>query len=114
MTCGVPPSTAYAGDDHWPCKMLRPGDLSVHSTFFVFLSRAMKLGACGAGMPLCASSTPFDVHTKSLSPALVTEQSAMLCCDTPSSFIMSKTQTTSASSLCSLSSLLYGPLFLPS
>ena len=38
------------GDDHWPCRMLRPGELSVQSTLPVFLSMAMKLGASGAGM----------------------------------------------------------------
>ena len=53
ITCGTPPSTAYAGLDHWPCRMLVPGELSVQNTLPVFLSTARKLGACGAGRLMC-------------------------------------------------------------
>ena len=69
-----------------------PGELSVHSTLPVFLSSARKLGASGAGMLMCDSSTPLDVLTNRMSPAAVTEQLHMLCCEMPSSFIMSNTQ----------------------
>ena len=65
--------------------MLVPGELSVQSTLPVFLSMAMKLGAAGAGRLTCPSSTPFEVLTNSMSPAAVTEQLHMLCCETPSS-----------------------------
>ncbi len=100
-TCGTPPSTAYAGLDHWPCSTLVPGELSVQMTLPVFLSRATKLGALGAGRLICPSSTPLDVLTNSRSPAAVTEQLAMLCCETPSCFIMLSFQMTSASSVSS-------------
>ena len=92
--------------------MLRPGDLSVQRTLPVFLSMAKKLGASGAGMSLCSSSTPFDVQTNSTSPAPVTEQLHMLCCETPSSFIMSKTQMTSASSSALTVFVVVGPVVL--
>ena len=81
--------------------MFLPGELSVHSTLPVFLSMARKLGASGAGTNLCSSSMPLDVQTNSTSPAAVIEQLLMLCGETPSSFIMSTTQMTSASWLVS-------------
>ena len=47
---------------------------------------------------MCPSSTPLPVITNSQSPWPVTLQEHMLCCETPSCFIMSSIQTTSASS----------------
>ena len=99
----------------------------------MFLSIARKLGASGAGTNLCSSSMPLEVQTKMTSPAPVIEQLLMLCGDTPSSFIMSTTQMTSAScfmsvgiglpvallrastwALTSACSLWYSPSFSPS
>ena len=51
---------------------------------------------------MCPSSTPFEVLTNSRSPAAVTEQLAMLCCEMPSCFIMFSRQMTSASSVSSM------------
>src|SRR5580704_16027912 len=103
-TCGWPPSTPYVGDDHCPCRMLSPGDLSVHSTLAVVLSMAKKLGAFGDGILMWSKSTPFDVQTKSTSPTQQIEQLHMLCWATPIWAIMSNFQMTSASSLFSLAS----------
>src|SRR5262245_38427325 len=94
--------------------MLSPGELSVQSTFPDSLSMAKKLGALGAGSLRCDSSTPFDVLTNSVFPTHITEQLHMLCCDEPSSAIMSNFQTTSASFSSLLTSAVYGPSFLRS
>ena len=76
--------TAKAGEDHWPCRML-PARRVVGPDQLArcVLSRAMKLGASGAGTVLCNSSTPLEVPTSSSSPAAVTEQQVMLCGTTP-------------------------------
>jgi len=63
---------------------------------------------------MCPSSTPLLVLTKRKSPALVTLQEHMLCCETPSCFIMSSTQTMSASSWACSFSAVKGPSFSPS
>src|SRR5262245_35285398 len=99
MICSTPPRTPKAGEDHCPCMMLLPGDLSVQRTSPVTLFNATKLGAFGWATSLCASSTPFDVHTNSVSPTAVTEQLDALCGEAPSLPIISSFQTTSASSL---------------
>ena len=98
-----------AGDDHWPSRMFSPGELSAHTSLPVRLSRAMKLGAWGAGTRLCSSSVPLDVFTSSRSPAAVTEQVLMFSGATPNSLIMSKIHTMSASSQLVFGSDLYGP-----
>ncbi len=36
-----------SGDDHWPCRMLSPGDLSVHSTLAVLLVHREEAGGVG-------------------------------------------------------------------
>src|SRR3954447_5310791 len=90
---------ATAGLDHWPCRMFLPGELSVQYNSPVFLFIATKLGALGAGIVMCASSTPLLVLTNRMSPQLVTEQLHMLCCEVCSLPIMSSTHTTSASPL---------------
>ncbi len=74
----------------------------------------MKLGAWGASTRFCDSSAPFDVLTSNRSPAAVTEQALMFRGLTPSSLIMSKIHTMSASSRWVLGSAVYGPSFLPS
>src|SRR3569833_470828 len=100
-TCGTPPSVAMQGLDHWPCRMLSPGEASVQMILPVCLFTHRKLGALGAGRFTCVSSTPLLVQTNSRSPRAPIEQLHMLCCETPSSFIMSYDQMTSASSLSS-------------
>ena len=62
MTWGTPPTTPTAGDDHCPCRIFSPGELSVHSTSPVFLSIARKLGHLSAERLICDSSTPFEVY----------------------------------------------------
>src|SRR3954470_229422 len=81
ITCATPPMIATAGLDHWPCRMFLPGELSVQYNSPVFLFIATKLGALGAGIVMCASSTPLLVLTNRMSPQLVTEQLHMLCCE---------------------------------
>src|SRR5579872_5371949 len=113
-TWSTPPRLPHAGEDHCPCMMLFPGELSVHMTAPVCLFNARKLGALGCAITLCASSTPFEVLTNSTSPRAVTEQLHALCGEAPSLPIMSIFQMMSASSLFSFGSSLKGPSFLPS
>ena len=56
-----------AGEDHCPCRMFSPGEWSAQTSLPVFLSRAMKLGASGAGTFWCDSSTPLRrVHQQQI------------------------------------------------
>ena len=92
--------------------MNSPGELSCQSSLPVLRSRAMKLGALFAMRgPTRPYEMPFDVLTNKMSPAQVTEQLLILRGNTPSRPIMSNFQTTSASSLALLSSVLNGPSF---
>ena len=77
--------------------MLLPGELSAQTNLPVCLSKAMKLGAFGAGTSVFARFEPFDVFTSSRSPTAVTEQALMLFGLTPNSLIMLKSQTISTS-----------------
>src|SRR5688572_25188968 len=88
ITCGTPWMTATAGLDHWPWRMLMPGELSCQYTSPVILFIARKLGALGLGAVVCCSSRPLPVLTNRMSPSAVTEQEHMLCCDVPRLVIM--------------------------
>ena len=65
------PSTATDAEAHCPSRMFSPGELSAQISSPCALSRAMKLGASGAGMFSLEMSTPLAVQTKSRSPAEV-------------------------------------------
>ena len=84
------------------------------ATLPVYLFTARKLGALGAGMTLCPSSTPLPVTTNTMSPSIAGEHADMLCGKTPNSLIMSSFQTTSPSILSVSFSAVNGPSFLPS
>ena len=65
------------------------GKFFCHFSSCLVLSRAIKLGAFGAGMLMCPSSTPLLVITNRVSLTSNGEEVARLCGKTPSSFIMS-------------------------
>src|SRR5215510_10463831 len=60
-TWSTPPILPTDGVDHWPCRMRSSTELSSHTSFPVFLLRAMMAGARGDGMCTWLSSCPFDV-----------------------------------------------------
>src|SRR6478609_716671 len=97
ITWGLPPITPYAGFDHCPCMMFRPGRLLFQISFPVFLFRQTKLGASGNGMLMWFSSTPLAVVTYSRSPTMSGEQSDMLCGNTLNWSIRLTDQRTSPS-----------------
>ena len=78
-----------AGDDHCPCRIFSPTELSSHTSLPVVLLTAMIAGACGDGTLTWLSSWPFDVLTKIRFSNITGDEFAMLCCITPSSSIMS-------------------------
>src|SRR6266508_2359428 len=113
-TCSTPPIVPTLGVDHWPCRIRSSTELSSHSSFPVFLFRAMIAGALGDGIWTWLSSCPLDVLMNTRSPRMTGEEFDMLCGYEPTSSIMSNDQITSAScSLVSFSSVT-GPSFLPS
>ena len=83
------PTLPTAGDDHCPCRIRSPTELSSHTSLPVFLLTAMIAGAFGDGTLTWLSSWPFDVLTKMRFPYTTGDEFAMLCCSTPSSSIMS-------------------------
>ena len=62
-TMSTPPTVPTVGVDHWPCRILSPGEPSSQTTLPVFLLTAMMAGARGDGMLTWLSSWPFDVLT---------------------------------------------------
>ena len=63
ITWSTPPIFATVGDDHWPCRIFSPTELSSQTSFPVFLLTAMIAGARGEGMLTWLSSWPFEVLT---------------------------------------------------
>ena len=70
----TPPTSPRAGDDHCPCRMFSPGELSCHTTLPVVLLTAMKLGALGAGTLSWLSSRPLEVTTKTRSSQTIGDE----------------------------------------
>ena len=62
--------TPYDGFDQLPWRTSSPGVESSHTSSPVFLSSAMRLGASGAGMFTCPSSTPWPVTVYRMSPTI--------------------------------------------
>src|SRR5687768_243269 len=60
-TCMVSPIMPTAGDDHCPCRIFSPTELSSHTSLPVVLSTAMTDGAFGDGTLTWLSSWPFEV-----------------------------------------------------
>ena len=73
------PILPTVGVDHWPCRILSPGEPSSHATLPVSLFTAMIAGARGEGMLTWLSSWPLDVLTKIRSPQTTGEELARLC-----------------------------------
>src|ERR1700719_243068 len=62
-TCTTSPILPTAADDHWPCRMRSPTELSSHASLPVVLLTAMMDGAFGDGICTWLSSWPFEVLT---------------------------------------------------
>src|SRR3970282_1475513 len=78
-TCSTPPMVPTEGVDHWPCRILSPGEASSHTTFPVSLLTAMSAGARGEGTLTWLSSCPLDVLMKIRSPDDTGDEFARVC-----------------------------------
>ena len=81
-----------AADDHCPCRMRSPTELSSQASLPVCLLTAMMDGARGEGMCTWLSSWPLEVLTKIRSPYDTGEELDILCGWDPTSSIMSNFQ----------------------
>ena len=90
------PTLPKAGEDQfeWSVRAATPTASSPNSSP-VFLSSMIRQGALGLGMVVWVQSTPFEVVTTSLSPAISGPQTVMLWGKTPNSWRMSKRQNRS-------------------